>query len=84
MMYIYLALTNALRAHIIHINLNTIFYTYVEDSPTKTICIRQSYQNNLHKALYGNTHTHTHTHTRTHAHTHTHTLTVAETKSLEY
>jgi len=39
-MYIYHALINALSAHIIHINLNTIFYTYVEDTPTKTIHIR--------------------------------------------
>ena len=39
-MYIYHALINALSAHIIHINLNTILYTYVEDSPTKTIYIR--------------------------------------------
>ena len=38
-------------AHMIHINLNMIFYTHIEHS--------QSYQNNLHKVL----HTHTHTHT---------------------
>ena len=30
-MYIYHALINALSAHIIHINLDTIFYTHVED-----------------------------------------------------
>ena len=36
-MYIYHELINALSAHIIHINLNTIFSKYVEDSPTKTI-----------------------------------------------
>ena len=35
-MYIYHALINALRAHMIHINLNMIFYTHVEHSPTKT------------------------------------------------
>ena len=35
----------------IHTNLNMIFYTHVEHSPTKTIYI---------KVLYGNTHTHTH------------------------
>ena len=34
-MYIYHALINALSAHIIHINLNMIFYTHVEHSPTK-------------------------------------------------
>ena len=39
-MYIYHALINALSAHIIHINLNMIFYTHVEHSPTKTIYIK--------------------------------------------
>ena len=41
-MYIYHALINALSAHIIHrpINLNTVFYTDIDDSPTKTIYIR--------------------------------------------
>ena len=29
-----------MRAHMIHINLNTIFYTHVEHSPTKTIYIK--------------------------------------------
>ena len=43
-MYIYHALINALSAHMIHINLNMIFYTHVEYSPTKT--------DNLHKVLY--------------------------------
>ena len=38
-----------------HINLNTIFYTHIEHSPTKTIYIRYY--------IYGNTHTHMHTHT---------------------
>ena len=51
-MYIYHALINALSAHMIHINLNTIFYTHIV----------QSHQNNLHKVLYGNAHRHTHTH----------------------
>ena len=59
-MYIYHALTNALSAHMIHINLNMIYYTHVEHCPTKTIYIKH-------------THTHTHTHTQTHTHTHTHT-----------
>ena len=66
--YSYHALINTLSAHIIHINLNTIFYTHVEDSPTKLI-----------KALYEHTHTYTRTHARTyartHARTHTHTHT---------
>ena len=35
-MYIYHALINALSAHMIHINLNMIFYTHVKHSPTKT------------------------------------------------
>ena len=39
-MYIYHALINALSAHTIHINLNAIFYTRAEHSPTKTIYIR--------------------------------------------
>ena len=41
-MYIYHALINALSAHMIHINLNMIFYTHAG----------QSYQNNLHKVYY--------------------------------
>ena len=50
-MYIYHALITALSTHMVHINLNTIFYIHVE----------QSYQNNLHKVLYGkNTHTQNH------------------------
>ena len=39
-MYIYHALINALSAHMIDINLNMIFYTHVEHSPTKTIYIK--------------------------------------------
>ena len=39
-MYIYHALITALSAHMIYINLNTIFYTHVEHSLTKTICIK--------------------------------------------
>ena len=38
-MYIYHALINALGAHMIHINLNMIFYTHSEHSTTKTIYI---------------------------------------------
>ena len=37
---IYHALINALSVYIIHINLNQIFGTHVEDSPTKTVYIR--------------------------------------------
>ena len=39
-MYIYYALINALSAHMIHINLNMIFYTHVKHSPIKTIYIK--------------------------------------------
>ena len=39
-MYIYHALINALSAHMIHINLNMIFYTHVEHSPSKTVSIK--------------------------------------------
>ena len=38
--YIYHAIINALSAHMIHINVNMIFYTHVEHSPTKTIYIK--------------------------------------------
>ena len=47
-MYIYDAPINALSAHIIHINLNTIFYTHVEDSPTKTIDITYYMHTRIH------------------------------------
>ena len=39
-MYIYHALINALSVHMIHINLNIIFSTHVENSPNKTIYIK--------------------------------------------
>ena len=39
-MYIYHVLINALRAHMILIDLNMIFYTHVEHSPTQTIYIK--------------------------------------------
>ena len=39
-MFIYHALINALSAHMIHININTTFYTHTEHSPTKTIYIK--------------------------------------------
>ena len=47
--YNYHAVINALSARLIHINLNIL--------DTRRA---QSYQNYLHKVLYGNTHTHTH------------------------
>ena len=53
-------------AHNVHINLNTVFYTHIEDSPTKTIYI-------------GHMETHTDTYAHTCARTDAHTMTVAET-----
>ena len=50
-------LIDALSAHIIHLNLNTISYTHVEHSPNKTIYMKYYME------------THTHTHTLTHSHT---------------
>ena len=58
-MYIYPALINALSAHMIHINLNMIFYTHVEHSPTKTIYIKYYQKKQKNKNA---PHTHTHTH----------------------
>ena len=54
-MYIYHALINALSAHMIHINLNMIFYTHVEHSPTKTIYIFKKKKKK--KTHYKHTHT---------------------------
>ena len=51
LMYIYHAVINALSAHIIHINLNMIFYMYVEDSPTRTIYIRHYMETHTHTPL---------------------------------
>ena len=39
-MYIYHALISALSAHMIHVNLNMIFCTHVEYSPTKIIYMK--------------------------------------------
>ena len=64
-MFIYHALIKALSAHMIHINLNMIFCTHAEHSPTKTIYIKY--------------YTEKQTHALTHAHTHTRTMTAAET-----
>ena len=62
-MYIYHALINALSAHMIHINLNMIFYTHVKHSPTKTVYVKYYHKNtkvnmvlNVHRnrtAYYG-------------------------------
>ena len=75
-MYIYHALINALSSHMIHINLNMIFYTHVERSRTKTIYIKYYTEKQTH-ALHTHRHTHTHTHTEVHARMHTHTRTHA-------
>ena len=82
-MYIYHALINALSAHMIHINLNTIIILYTCRAPTKTIYIR--YYMETHTHTHAGTHARTHVHARTHTHTHArthirmHTVTVAET-----
>ena len=47
-MYIYDALINALSAGMIHVNLNMIFYTRVEHSPTKTLCIKYYTEKQTH------------------------------------
>ena len=57
----------------IHINLNMIFYTHVEHSPTKTIYIKYYTPPPQQQHTQKRT-----THTHTHARTHTHTMTVAE------
>ena len=56
-MYIYHAPINALRTHMIHINLNMIFYTHVEHSPIKTIYVKY-YKNKIKNTLQTHTHTH--------------------------
>jgi len=62
-MYIYHALINALSAHMMHINLNMIFYTHVEHSPIKTIHIKYYLKKikNKTKTHYKYIRTHTHT-----------------------
>ena len=66
-MFIYHALINALSTHMIHINLNIIFCTHVEHSPTKTIYIKYyTKQNKKQNKQKRTTHAHAHTHTHTH------------------
>ena len=55
-MYIYHALIKALSTHIIHINLNMIFYTHVEHSPTRTVYIKY-YMEKQTRTLQTHTHT---------------------------
>ena len=59
----YHVLINALSAHMIHINLNMIFYTHVEHSPAKTVYIKYYTKTKNKNALQTHTHTHTHAHT---------------------
>ena len=73
-MYIYHALINTLNAHMIHINLNMIFYAHVEHSPTKTIYIKY-YKTKTNKKHTLQTHTCMHARMCVCART----LTVAET-----
>ena len=47
-MHICHVLINALSAHTIHINLNMIFYTYVEHSPTQTVYIKHYTEKQTH------------------------------------
>ena len=58
-MYIYLVLIDALSAHMIHINPNTIFYTEIENNPPETIYIssisgKQQQQNAVNSNMYLN------------------------------
>ena len=71
---IYHALINALSAHMIHINLNMIFYTHVKHSPTKTIYIKYYLITIITVIIIIKTH-YKHARARTHTHTHTHTYT---------
>ena len=85
-MYIYYVLINALSTHMIHTDINIIFYIHVKHSLTKTIYIK------YYTEKHANKHTHTHTamnsnmydtdlyaqvhlYAHTHTHTHTHTYT---------
>ena len=62
----------------IRMNLNMVFYTHVEPSPTKTVYIKY-YTKAKTKQKTHYKHTHTRTHARLQARTHAHTVTVAET-----
>ena len=75
-MYIYHALINTLSAHMIHVNLNMIFYTHVKHSLTKTIYIKYYLKNKIKiiiKAHYKRAHTQTHARVRARTHTYTYT-----------
>ena len=76
-------LSTPLSAHIVHINLNTIFHTHVEDSPTETVFIRHYMETHAHMHAHTHARAHTHIHPRTHACTHarTHARTHAHTET---
>ena len=57
-MYIHHDLINALSTHMIHTNLNMIFYTPVEHSPTKTIYITYDTKQKQNEIRTTNTYTH--------------------------
>ena len=62
-MYTYHALVNTLSAHMIHINLNMIFYTHVESIVLLKQFTLSIIKNKIKKyTLQIHTHTHTHTH----------------------
>ena len=50
-MYIYHAPTNAPSTHMTHINLNTIFCTYVEHSPTKSLDMKYYTETHTHNTV---------------------------------
>ena len=68
-MYIHHALIDALSTHMIHINLNMIFYTHVEHSPTETIYVKYYTKNQKQNK---NRTTNTNTLSLSLSHTHTH------------
>ena len=78
-MYIYHALINALSTHMIHVNLNMIFYTHVEHSLAKKYYMEKhtDAQARTQAPPPPNTPTHTHIH---HPHTHTHRFLVESGK----
>ena len=63
-MYIYHVLINPLSTHMICINLNTIFYTHVEQSPTYAIYVKYYLKKDNKKVtIYIHMHAHSHNNT---------------------
>ena len=77
-MYIYHVLINTVSTHMIHINLNAIFYAHTNTIFNTNVEHVQSYQNNLHFIRCVLKHTHTYTYTHTHTHTHIHMIYMPE------